>query len=133
VLIYLDSNIVIYAVEQPPGWGARAAARLAVLHTSSDHPVVSDLTRLECRVGPLISSDAAILARFDAFFAAPGIQVIGLSAAVCDRAALIRARYRFRLADAMNLAAAVESGCSVFLTHDLRLSHFPDLVVEVLP
>jgi len=34
--------------------------------------------------------------------------------------------------DALNLAAAIECGCSVFLTNDTRLSRFPDIAVEVL-
>ena len=31
MLVYLDSNIVIYLVEDPPGFGARAAMSLAEL------------------------------------------------------------------------------------------------------
>ncbi len=37
------------------------------------------------------------------------------------------------LADALQLAAAVEGGCGLFLTNDRRLSGFPDIPVEVLP
>jgi predicted nucleic acid-binding protein len=73
------------------------------------------------------------LRRFDAFFTAPGMQVLPVTPAVCDRAALIRAQHRFKLGDALNLAAAVEGGCNVFLTNDVRLSAFPDIIVEVLP
>ena len=40
---------------------------------------------------------------------------------------------RYGLADALHLAAAIESGCDVFLTNDDQLSGFPDIAVEVLP
>ena len=104
----------------------------AILATG-DRLAVSDLVRLECRVGPLAAGNATRLAEFDAFFASPDVQVVPVTTAVFDRAALIRARHRFRLADSLNLAAAVEAGCDGFLTNDARLSRFPDVPVELLP
>ena len=32
-----------------------------------------------------------------------------------------------------HLAAAIESGCDVFLTNDNQLATFPDITIEVLP
>jgi predicted nucleic acid-binding protein len=95
--------------------------------------VVSDLVRMECRVVPLRVGDAARLTRFDNFFGLPDVQWVPLTTAVWDRATAIRALHRFTAIDAINLAAAVEHGCGRFLTNDIRLSHFPDLTVEILP
>lgn len=106
---------------------------MASLRATGDQIVVSDLVRLECRIGPLKSDDAALLALYDHFFAAPNVRVVALTAAVCDLAASIRARYGFRTPDALNLAAAVELGCDIFLTHDARLGRFTPLKVEALP
>jgi predicted nucleic acid-binding protein len=133
VLIYLDTNIVIYLIEQPPGWGARATTRVTAIRTQGDRMAVSDLVRLECRVKPIRTGDAPTLGDYDTFFTSADVQVLTLTTAVCDRATHIRARYRYKLADALNLAAAVEGSCDVFLTNDLRLSGFPDITVEVLP
>ena len=88
---------------------------------------------MECRVGPLRAKDATLLAQYDHVFAAPDQLVLPLTGQVCDRAAVIRADYGFSTPDALNLAAAVEAGCAVFLTNDARLSRFPALTVEVLP
>lgn len=98
-----------------------------------DEVVVSDLVRMECRVGPLRSGDALRLAKFDGFFARPDVRIAPMTPAVFDRATEIRARHGFKTPDSIHLAAAVESGCDCFLTHDSRLSTFPDLVVEILP
>jgi predicted nucleic acid-binding protein len=133
VLTYLDSVIVIYLIEQPPVFGARAATKVGAILANGDRLAVSDVVRLECRVGPLMAGNATRLAEFDAFFASPDVQVVPVTTAVFDRAALIRARHRFRLADSLNLAAAVEAGCGALLTNDQRLSRFPDVPVEVLP
>jgi uncharacterized protein len=45
---------------------------------------------------------------------------------------VIRAIQNYRLGDALHLAAAIESGCGLFLTNDHRLAGFPDIPVEVL-
>jgi uncharacterized protein len=132
VIVYLDTNVVIYFIEARPVFGPRAAARLAQSRANGDTFAISDLTRMECKVGPLLSGNATVLADFDNFFVAPGVTVVGVTGAVCDRAAIIRAGYRFHAIDSLHLAAAVENGCDIFLTNDTRLSVFPDITVEVL-
>jgi len=133
VLIYLDSCIVIYLIEQTPGFGPRAANRIAAALAAGDKLLVSDLTRLECRAKPLAAGDAALLGDYDRFFTSVVEPAVLLTTAVCDRATLIRGQYRFKTPDSLHLAAAVEAGCQVFLTNDTRLSRFPGLTVEVLP
>lgn len=133
MLSYLDSVIVIYAVEGLPPFRARALALLAALEASGDLVAVSDLTSLECRVKPIRMGDDALLADYDAFFGSPDIVRVPLSTSVYDRATEIRARHNFKLGDGLQLAAAVEAGRQVFLTNDTRLGRFPDIAVEVLP
>ena len=111
----------------------RAANRLAALRAAADTIAVSDLSRLECRVGPMRRLDAAVLAVFDQFFALPDVRVVSLDTAVYDRATAIRAAYGFKTVDAIHLAAGVEAKCDSFLTNDARLSRFPDITVGVLP
>lgn len=133
VRIYLDSNIVIYLIEQPPDFGPRATARIASLRAAGDSIVVSDLTRLECRHHPMGAGDQVTLRQFDAFFGQAALQVATLTTAICDRATEIRAHQGYRTPDALHLAAAIESGCDVFLTNDHRLAGVDGLTVEVLP
>lgn len=133
VLVYLDSNIVIYLIEDPPDFGERAVARIAELRAQQDEVVVSDLTRVECRSQPLADGDHATLEDYDEFFNRSAAQVVDLTTAVCDRATEIRAFHRFKTPDALHLAAAIEAGCNRFLTNDHRLSGFSDIPIEVLP
>jgi predicted nucleic acid-binding protein len=133
MLIYLDTNRVIYLIELPAGFGQRATSRIATIRANRDQMMVSDLTRVECRVKRIATGQAILLAEYDTFFTSTDVQVVSLTGAVCDRATLIRAQYRYKLADSLNLAAAVENHCDVFLTNDARLSQFPDITVEVLP
>ena len=94
--------------------------------------MVSDLTRMECLVGPLKTGNAVVESEFRAFFAATGMQVVAITAAVCDRATLIRATANIKPMDSLQLAAAVVHGASVFFTNDRRLNSFTGLTIEVL-
>ncbi len=87
---------------------------------------------MECRVRPLRLNDAVTLAAFDGYFASEDVEVVPITPAVCDRAAVIRARHGFRPMDALHLAAAIQHGCQRFLTYDSRLSAFPDITVDLL-
>ncbi len=62
-----------------------------MLRDVGDQVIVSDLLRLDCRVGPLKRGAMALLTRYDGFFALDSVRVVGFTAAVCDRAASIRA------------------------------------------
>ncbi len=133
MLIYCDSVILIYYLDHVGPFQVRAAKRLAALKAAGDTMAVSDLTRLECRVKPLQKGDVLALSKFDGFFALPEVRLVPLSGQVYDRATIIRAVHRFKTADALHLAAAVEAGCGRFLTNDTRPSTFPDIPVEVHP
>jgi predicted nucleic acid-binding protein len=131
-MVFLDTSVVIYSVEQPPGWGQKATARLGALRGGGDLLVVTEIVRMECLVGPIKAGDTALLAEFAAFFAAPDVVIQPITMPVAFRAATIRASFRFQPMDSLHLAAAVEHGCRAFLTNDARLSSFPDIAVEIL-
>jgi uncharacterized protein len=131
-MVFLDANPVIYLIEQPADLGPKATARVAVLLANGERLAVSDLVRMECQVGPLKANDAALLAKYTTFFGSPDLDVLPVSPAVCDRAARIRAQYGFKPLDSLHLAAAVEHGCTLFLTSDAQLKRFPDIPVEIL-
>lgn len=130
MILFLDTNIIIYAIDQNPIFGPKARRRLAVARAAGDSLTISDLTRMECLVLPLRAGDLAAQRAYQGFFTMT--TVVPITPAVCDRAALIRATNRFKPMDALQLAAAVEHGANVFLTNDTRLSSFTGLTVEVL-
>jgi hypothetical protein len=68
------------------------------------------------------------------FFESDQVRMLPLTIAVCERAAQIRAASSFRLKvpDCLHLAAAVEAGCSLFLTNDQQLSQYHGVPVEIL-
>ncbi len=125
--IYFDSVAMIYLVERVEPWLSRIQTKLSVPDV---RVVYSDLVWMECRVKPIRLRDANILADFDTVFANSELTSINFS--VFDRATQICANHRFKTPDSIHLAAAVNSGCDVFLTNDQQLAPFPNVRVEVI-
>ena len=94
--------------------------------------VARDLTRMECRVKPIRDHNDALLADFDEYFEETVDEIVSLSRDIIDHATNIRAQYGFKSPDAIHLAAAVASGCDVFLTNDHRLDRFKDITVDIV-
>lgn len=118
--IYWDSCVAIYRVEHVEPWSSRLAAREAEL---GDEFVlcVSDLTWMECRVGPVASGHAELLARYDEFFARAELVRVPLDREVFRLATQLRATHRLKTPDALHLAAALSAGCDELWTNDHRL------------
>jgi predicted nucleic acid-binding protein len=132
MLIYCDSGILIYWLDHAGSFQMRAENRMAALEAAGDNVAISDLTRLECRVGVLKRRDVAALKVFDDFFARADVQMVPLTALVFDRAAQLRVDLNVKTPDALHLAAAIEARCGRFLCNDHRLSRCKDILVEIL-
>jgi predicted nucleic acid-binding protein len=130
VKVYLDSCIVIYLIEgSPPN---RAAVEATLQTHRPTTTVISDLVRLECKVGPLRRDDRALLQRFDGFFASA--LMVPLGPAVYDLAAELRAQHHIKTPDALHAAAAIFHGCDEFWTNDRRLAALESrIALRVLP
>jgi predicted nucleic acid-binding protein len=129
---YLDSNVVIPLVEARGERRVRFADRLTRLLGASAVYVVSDLVRMECKVKPLASGDERLVLEIDGFLASPRFVCVSLPSAAFDRAAEIRANFRYRTPDALHLAAAIEAERDLFATADRRLSTFTGIPIVLL-
>lgn len=129
--LYLDSVVVIYLVEQHPTFGPVAAAAVAGLNPTS--LVGTDLTRLECLVHPRRNNDAAKEADFERFFQQMYLPFPPLAWATFDNATNLRAKYRFlKTPDALHLAAAILTGCDLFVTNDAQLHNVTEIRVIII-
>jgi predicted nucleic acid-binding protein len=59
-------------------------------------------------------------------------RLILIDSTVAERAADLRARYNLRTPDALQIAAALETGCQAFLTNDTQLKRAIELRVLIL-
>ena len=120
--VYLDACVAIYFVEQHPVYFPVLLRRRVVMAPAvAPTMVVSELSRLECRIKPLRDRDATLLDRFDRFFATGDLQWVAIDRPVVDVATRLRAEHGLKTPDALHLAAALHAGCDEFWTHDQRL------------
>jgi predicted nucleic acid-binding protein len=82
-------------------------------------------------VQPIRNHNAPLLALYDAFFAGLEVEVAELTAAVVEKATLLRAGLDVKTPDALHLATAILSGATAFLTGDKELVRCTDVPVEV--
>lgn len=120
--VYFDTCVAIYYVERHPTLFLNVMRALFPPSGGSAAPVISELTRLECRVYPLRQGDHDLLRRYDAFFALRDVQYAPIDRTVFELATTLRANHGLKTPDALHLAAAVTAGCEEFWTNDSRFS-----------
>ncbi len=117
-MIYLDSCILIYAVEGDDERGERVRQRLADAGDST--VAISPLVMLECLVGPMRVDNLTLRDHYTRAFE----QFVTVDQGVEQfvRAAELRARHGLRAPDALHLATAQLSLCEELWTNDSRLA-----------
>lgn len=117
-MIYVDSCLVIYAVERDDAIGDRARSALASAETTL---ATSPLVMLESLVKPMRDADAE--AQSTMWSAFDALELLPIEPDAYLDAALLRARFRrLQTADALHLAVARQAGCTAFWTNDSRLA-----------
>ena len=115
--IYLDTCVVIYWLEGEPALADAVSARMG--EAAGAEFCISDLVRLECRVGPLRSGDTGLLKAMESLLSR--LTNLPLETAVFDIAADLRVRHNLKTPDAIHAAAAIHHRCSELWTNDHRL------------
>jgi predicted nucleic acid-binding protein len=136
--VYLDTNIIIYAVE-----GA-ALARPSLLHLLSQvdagvlTATTSELTLAEVLVRPLRDGNAVLADAYRRSISnGAALRIARVSRVVLERAAALRAaQASLKLPDAIHAATALLAGCTTFLSNDARfesVAGLPVLLLSKLP
>ncbi|MCM2308550.1 MAG: type II toxin-antitoxin system VapC family toxin [Sulfuritalea sp.] len=135
MIAFFDASALIYLIEGADPFAARLRKELAA--ASKKYPdlgaVVSRLSWLECRVGPMRTNDSAILAMFDGFFARPDLVWVDLTREVVELAAAIRVQTGLKTPDALQAASCLQlGGDHLFLTGDGAFRRVSGLKVKIL-
>lgn len=117
-MIYLDSCLVIYAVENDPLFGK--PVRDLMTRFAQHQFAISPLVKLECLVKPMKSGDVALQRYFES--ALSQLKLLELSDSVFVLAAQLRARFGLKTPDALHLACAQHHECTALWTNDERLA-----------
>ncbi len=131
--IALDSCIFIYYMEANPSYVKVAGEIFAWLESPPNAAVTSTLTMTELLVHPYRSGSETLVNRYYALLSSfPNLEWVVTDLKVADAAARIRALYGLRTPDALQIATAINSGATAFLTNDSILARVPELEVAVI-
>jgi predicted nucleic acid-binding protein len=84
--------------------------------------VTSELALAECLVKPMVEHNQAAAAAFQEFFTDGGtLAVVPISREILIRAAELRANTRMPLPDAIHVATAEITACTIFISGDRRI------------
>lgn len=126
--IALDSAIFIYFIERHPEW---LSIVRPIFHLAADGErdlVTSELSLAEVLVVPYRIGDFALAERYEALLTrSRRVSVVPIDRPLLRAAAQLRARYGLKTPDALQIAAALASGSTSFVTNDRRLPKIPGL------
>ena len=90
--------------------------------------VTSSITITEYLTYPYRYNDLRMINEFYSFIYGMDIQTKAIGEKIADKAAQIRAGYKFfKTMDALQLATACITGCELFLTNDKQLKQFREI------
>lgn len=131
--LFLDTAPVVYLVEKHPVYLRRIEAIFARIDNGQLEAVTSPVTLAECLVFPARSGQTQLQQDFiDVIVHGPSTSFVEINQQIGETAARLRAQYNLRLPDALQVAAALQSGCDAFLTNDILLKRVQELRILVL-
>jgi len=128
--VALDTAAFIYYIEESPPFLAAIKPVFAAADAGRLTLVTSALTMLEVLVVPLRAGDKVLAARYERILTnSRGVTVVDLSRDLLRHAAWLRATTGMKTPDAIQVAAALATGCAAFVTNDRRWPAVPGLRV----
>jgi predicted nucleic acid-binding protein len=126
-LILLDSAPIIYFLEDHPKFGPRFQPLFEQHAKGAIRFAVSTITIAEVLTGPISAGDEALVRRYRGIL--ESWQVVGLDSEIAEGAARVRAAFRLKMADAVQVASALAIDADALVTHDRDFSSVRSLRV----
>ncbi len=129
----LDTAVFIYHLEGTSRLSGPAGVAFAELARGAYEGLTSTLTLMELTVKPLQLGRTDVAGDYERLLLHfPHLTFVSIDWAVARRAAALRAAHSLTPADALQVAACLHGGATVFLTNDKRLRRITELQVVIL-
>ncbi len=127
----MDTVVFIYLLEGHPDFLQQRGQYLA--SHSNATLLTSTLTLAEYGVKPYRDQKLSLIQDFHDFLEESSIKMQEITERIADRAAQLRASYpSIKIADAIQLATALETSCDTFLTNDQDLTKVEEIDIVIL-
>lgn len=115
-LILLDSAPIIYFLEDHPKFGPRFQPLFEKHAKGLVRFAISTITIAEVLAGPLSVGDEALVRRYRGIL--ESWEVVPLDSEIAESTARVRAAFRLKMADAVQVASALAIAADALVTHD---------------
>lgn len=129
-LIALDSAPIIYYLQDHPRFAPRFSSLFDAAAEGRLTLAISTITLAEVMAGPFAAGNEVIAMQYqEVLCRSPGWQTVLVDEHIATEAARLRARYRLRLPDAIQVATAISARAWALVTHDSALARIKDIRV----
>ena len=125
--IFLDTAPFIYLLDNDENFGDKTNRILSSFVRQNNKLVSSVITCTEYLVVPYRANNRSSINAFWEVIKDCPIDLYPITQPIAEKAAEIRAAYKFRTMDSLQLAVACMEGCDLFLTNDKQLQKFQEI------
>lgn len=132
-IVALDTAPFIYYIEENPAYLQLVDPLFEAIKASEIIAVTSIMSLLETLVYPIRTSNTALAQKYrDVLLDSNFLDTIPVSQEIVEEAARLRAVYRLRTPDSIQVATAIVKEATFFLTNDRQLPSLPNLETIML-
>ena len=126
--VFMDTAPLIYFFDNDENFGEKTLHIFEELISDKKEIIFSTISCMEYLVMPYRTENIEQQEVLFDFIKRYKIDICSITLEISKKAARIRAQYpNFKAMDSIQLAAAVYSGCDVFLTNDIQLKQFKEI------
>lgn len=132
-IVGLDTMLFIYHIEDNPKYAAITERLFDTIEHGSCKAVTSILTLIELLIKPKREGNLIAVGDYrDMILTFPNLMVMDVNLRVSDIASDMRAKYRIRVPDAIQIASVIVGGSQSFITNDEGLKKVKDVNIILL-
>ena len=121
-IVGLDTAPLIYFIEDVDPYADLLEPAFDLLGNQRLHAVTSTITLAEILTKPFADKNFRLVDEIKFTLKSfPTLTLFAVDEKLAEAAALVRARHGIRLPDALQVAAAIQGGATLFITNDKRL------------
>ena len=125
--VLVDTAPLIYWLEGHAVFAERFAGMFQAATSGDLHVALSTITLSEVLTGPYQAGQTALARRYEN--ALQQYRVVDITPAIAILGAQLRAQYRLKLPDALQLACTLDIGADALVTHDRDFSRVGGMVI----
>jgi len=128
--VALDTAVFIYFIEEHPFYLPLVEPLFVALDEERLTGVTSTVTLLETLVIPVRAGNLSLAEHYETLLTfSRGLRMLDLDRSLIRLAARVRALEGLKTPDALQVAAALQAGCTTFVTNDRKIPTIGDLRV----